>query len=151
MTKKLVILLAMALVLGLALSPAAFAKGKPTPLPGPQVVKSFDGDVYLFVETPATIIAPWGKISFGLWGETFKFYFKAANLTVGDEYTLRVGDLLLPLGNFIVVASDGTGSLAGEVASESFTNQNVTLTRTSDFQTLTSFYPISFKYISPTP
>ena len=133
MTKKLVILLAMALVLGLALSPAAFAKGKPTPLPGPQVVKSFDGDVYLFVETPATIIAPWGKISFGLWGETFKFYFKAANLTVGDEYTLRVGDL--PLGSFTVVALDRTGSLAGEVASESFTNQNVTR---SDFSSDTN-------------
>ena len=149
MTKKLVILLAVALVLGLALSPAAFAK-KPDPMPGPSVVQNFDGDVYLFVETPAAITAPWGKISFDLWGETFKFYFKAANLTPYGVYTLQVGGL--PLGT-VTADSSGNGSLSGGVASDSFTSQDVTLTLTGDPvvpQTLTSFYPISFSFIAPT-
>jgi hypothetical protein len=144
MTKKLVTLLAVALVLALALSPAAFAK-KPDPMPGPSVVQNFDGDVYLFVETPAAVTAPWGKISFDLWGETFKFYFKAANLTPEVVYTLKVGGL--ELGSFTADIS-GNGSLSGAVASDSFTNQDVTLTGGSE--TLTSFYPISFKFIAPT-
>jgi hypothetical protein len=143
MTKKLVILLTVALVLGLALAPAAFAK-KPSPMPGPPVVKSFDGDVYLFATTPATPDAPWAKISFDLWGETFKFYFKAANLDPGD-YTLQVAGLQFGPAT---VDSSGTLALAGDVASASFTNQVVTLTGPS---TLTSFYPISFSSIAPTP
>lgn len=148
MTKKLVTLLAVALVLALALSPAAFAK-KPDPMPGPSVVQNFDGDVYLFVETPAAVTAPWGKISFDLWGETFKFYFKAANLTAGTGYTLKVGDL--ELGSFTADIS-GNGSLSGGVASDSFTNRDVTLTGGSEpLTSLTSFYPISFSFIAPTP
>ena len=152
MTKKLVILLTVALVLGLALSPAAFAKGKPTPLPGPEVVKSFDGDVYLFATIPAFTTDPWGKISFDLWGGAFKFFFKAANLTPGVKYTLTVADQTL--GTFYA-AADGTGSLFGPdplgpspIVSD-IANQFVTLT--GGIEPLMSFYPISFKYISPTP
>jgi hypothetical protein len=114
-------------------------------MPGPPVVQSFDGDVYLFATTPATPDAPWGKISFDLWGETFKFYFKAANLTPDTLYTLRVGTL--PLGSF-TTDSAGAGFLSDSVPSDSFTNQVVTLT--DGVATLTSFYPISFIYIAPT-
>ena len=147
MTKKLVILLAVALVLGLALSPAAFAK-KPIPMPGPPppVVQNFDGDVYLFVSTPPAINAPWGKISFDLWGEAFKFYFKAAKLTPETLYTLKVGEVVL---DSFTTDIYGAGSCSGAVASASFTDLDVTLTGGS--LPLTSFYPISFKYIPPTP
>lgn len=110
------------------------------------MVQSFDGDVYLFADITkaAAITDPCGKISFDLWGETFKFYFKAANLVPGD-YTLEVAGLQFGPAT---VDSLGTLALAGDVASPSFTNQVVTLTGPS---TLTSFYPISFSFIAPTP
>ena len=143
MTKKLFILLVMTTVLGLAFALASFAK-KPDPMPGPPVVNNFDGDVYLFSNTPATIEEAWGKLSFDLWGGAFKFYFKAANLTPLTQYTLSVGTL--ELGQF-TTDDTGHGALAGEVpVSDSFSNQYVTLT--GDLS-LTSFYPISFLYIAP--
>ena len=112
------------------------------------MVKSFDGDVYLFADLsiPATITDPWGKISFDLWGETFKFYFKAENLTPAIPYTLKVGGI--ELGSF-TADENGAGSCSGAAPIDaSFTNQDVTLTGGPD---LTSFYPISFLYIAPTP
>jgi hypothetical protein len=152
MQRKLMVVVVMALVLGLALAPNAFAR-KPNPMPGPQVVKNFDGDVYLFADpnvatSPDPAVDPWGKFSWELWGEELMFHFKAEHLADG-LYTLKVGTTTIGSGP----SSLGLLSIQGPAIPEVTTSLSGAVTLEGPSSTtvvLTSFYSVKFTYV-PAP